>query len=116
MIKIYFALFLVINFLFAASNVDKKIQQNQKILDTKEKEKETTTLKIKELADKITLFPGICRLPTLSAHDKSGCCGTCPHSKLLFPACLAVGVAQAAVKSVPANRNRGKMLLVFIFI
>jgi hypothetical protein len=25
-------------------------------------------------------------------------------------------VAQAAVKSVPANRNRGKMLLVFIFI
>ena len=70
----------------------------------------------KELADKITWFPGICRLPTLSAHDKSGCCGTCPHSKLLFPACLAVGVAQAAVKSVPANRNRGKMLLVFIFI
>ncbi|MCT7617086.1 peptidoglycan DD-metalloendopeptidase family protein [Aliarcobacter butzleri] len=53
MIKIYFALFLVINFLFAASNVDKKIQQNQKILDTKEKEKETATLKIKELADKI---------------------------------------------------------------
>ncbi|MFY9094296.1 peptidase M23, partial [Aliarcobacter butzleri] len=44
---------MLINFLFAASNVDKKIQQNQKILDTKEKEKETATLKIKELADKI---------------------------------------------------------------
>lgn len=53
MTKIYLALFLAITSLFAASNVDKKIQQNQKILDSKEKEKETTTLKIKELADKI---------------------------------------------------------------
>lgn len=53
MIKIYFSLFLTVNLLFAATNIDKKIAQNQKILNSKEKEKETATLKIKELADKI---------------------------------------------------------------
>jgi cobalt-zinc-cadmium resistance protein CzcA len=34
----------------------------------------------------------------------------------IFFAQIILVVAQAAVKSVPANRNRGKMLLVFIFI
>lgn len=53
MIKILFSLFLIINILFAATNIDKKIEQNKKILSSKEKEKQTTTLKIKELADKI---------------------------------------------------------------
>lgn len=41
------------SFLLFSSTIDKKIQQNQKILDTNKKTKENTTLKVKELADKI---------------------------------------------------------------
>ena len=46
-------LFLSTNLLFCASNIDKKIQKNKEILDSSLEKKETTTLKIKELADKI---------------------------------------------------------------
>ncbi|MFV7790238.1 murein hydrolase activator EnvC family protein [Aliarcobacter lanthieri] len=52
MIKIVFLIFLS-SFLLFSSTIDKKIQQNQKILDTNKKTKENTTLKVKELADKI---------------------------------------------------------------
>jgi len=52
MIKIVF-LILLSSFLLFSSNIDKKIQQNQKILNTSNKTKENTTLKIKELAEKI---------------------------------------------------------------
>ncbi|MBL3519884.1 peptidoglycan DD-metalloendopeptidase family protein [Arcobacter lanthieri] len=52
MIKIIFLMFLS-SFLLFSSTIDKKIQQNQKILDTNKKTKENTTLKVKELADKI---------------------------------------------------------------
>jgi murein DD-endopeptidase MepM/ murein hydrolase activator NlpD len=53
MIKIVCLLFLSTNLLFCASNIDKKIQKNKEILDSSLEKKETTTLKIKELADKI---------------------------------------------------------------
>jgi len=52
MIRIVFLVFLP-SFLLFSSNIDKKIQQNQKILNTSNKTKENTTLKIKELAEKI---------------------------------------------------------------
>ena len=52
MIKIFFTIFISFSLLFASS-IDKKIQQNQKILDTSNKNKENTTQKIKDLADKI---------------------------------------------------------------
>lgn len=52
MIKAIFIVFLS-NLLLFASNIDKKIQQNQKILASNKKEKEDKALKIKELADKI---------------------------------------------------------------
>jgi len=52
MIRIVF-LVLLPSFLLFSSNIDKKIQQNQKILNTSNKTKENTTLKIKELAEKI---------------------------------------------------------------
>ncbi|WP_418185779.1 murein hydrolase activator EnvC family protein [Aliarcobacter vitoriensis] len=52
MIKIVFLIF-ASSFLLFSSTIDKKIQQNQKILDSSKKSKEDTTLKVKELADKI---------------------------------------------------------------
>jgi len=52
MVRIVF-LVLLPSFLLFSSNIDKKIQQNQKILNTSNKTKENTTLKIKELAEKI---------------------------------------------------------------
>lgn len=52
MIKTLFTIFLSFSLLFASS-IDKKIQQNQKILDNSNKNKENTTQKIKDLADKI---------------------------------------------------------------
>jgi len=52
MIRIVF-LIIFSSFLLFSSNIDKKIQQNQKILNTSNKTKENTTLKIKELAEKI---------------------------------------------------------------
>jgi murein DD-endopeptidase MepM/ murein hydrolase activator NlpD len=53
MTKIFFLVFLSTNILFSATNIDKKIQQNKQILNTSTKIEETTSLKIKELADKI---------------------------------------------------------------
>ena len=53
MTKIFFLLFLSTNLLFSATNIDKKIQKNKQILDSSAKKEETTSLKIKELADKI---------------------------------------------------------------
>ncbi len=53
MTKIFFLVFLSANILFSATNIDKKIQQNKQILNTSTKIEETTSLKIKELADKI---------------------------------------------------------------
>jgi murein DD-endopeptidase MepM/ murein hydrolase activator NlpD len=53
MTKIFLLLFLTTNIVFSASNIDKKIQKNKQILDSSAKKEETTSLKIKELADKI---------------------------------------------------------------
>jgi len=54
MTKIFFLLFLSTNLLFCATTtIDKKIQQNKQILDSNLEKKENTSLKIKELADKI---------------------------------------------------------------
>lgn len=52
MIKLFLIILLIPNIIFA-SNIDKKIKQNKKELDTTAKEQETKNLKIKELADKI---------------------------------------------------------------
>ena len=53
MTKIFFILFLTTNIVFSASNIDKKIEKNKQILDSSAKKEETTSLKIKELAEKI---------------------------------------------------------------
>ncbi|MDZ7818602.1 MAG: peptidoglycan DD-metalloendopeptidase family protein [Aliarcobacter sp.] len=53
MTKIFFLLFLSANILFCATSIDKKIQQNKKILNSSAQKEQSTTLKIKELADKI---------------------------------------------------------------
>ena len=53
MIKIFFTLFFSINVLFSATNIDKKIKKNVQILNSNEQKEQNTTLKIKELADKI---------------------------------------------------------------
>ena len=53
MTKIFFLLFLSTNILFSATTIDKKIQKNKQILDSSAKKEETTSLKIKELAEKI---------------------------------------------------------------
>ncbi|AXK49153.1 peptidase M23 [Aliarcobacter trophiarum LMG 25534] len=52
MIKSIFTLFLAINFIFASA-IDKKIEQNQKSLESSKKTKDSATVKIKEIADKI---------------------------------------------------------------
>lgn len=52
MIKLFLIIFLIPSIIFA-SNIDKKINQNKKELDSTKKEEETKNLKIKELADKI---------------------------------------------------------------
>jgi murein DD-endopeptidase MepM/ murein hydrolase activator NlpD len=52
MIKIILTLFLLFN-IIEASNIDKKIQQNKKQLDTTKQEEEDKNIKIKNLADKI---------------------------------------------------------------
>ena len=52
MIRLVFTLFFAINFIFA-STIDKKIAQNQKSLESSKKTKESATIKIKEIADKI---------------------------------------------------------------
>ena len=52
MIRLIYILFLIPIFIFA-STIDKKIAQNQKILDSSKKNKDNTTVKIKEIADKI---------------------------------------------------------------
>ena len=52
MIRLIFSLFLIPIFIFA-STIDKKIAQNQKSLDSSKKNKDNTTVKIKEIADKI---------------------------------------------------------------
>ena len=52
MIKIILTLFLLFN-IVEASNIDKKIQQNKKQLDTTKQEEEDKNIKIKNLADKI---------------------------------------------------------------
>ena len=53
MTKIIFFFFLSTNLLFCATNIDKKIEQNTKILNSSDEKKQNTSLKIKELADKI---------------------------------------------------------------
>lgn len=53
MTKIFFILFISFIYLFSSTNIDKKIQQNEKILNTSDSMKKSTTLKIKELAEKI---------------------------------------------------------------
>jgi murein DD-endopeptidase MepM/ murein hydrolase activator NlpD len=53
MIKTFFLLFLSTNILFCATNIDKKIQKNKQILNSSAQKEETTSLKIKELAEKI---------------------------------------------------------------
>ena len=53
MTKIFFLLFLSANILFCATSIDKKIQQNKKILSSSAQKEQSTTLKIKELAEKI---------------------------------------------------------------
>ena len=52
MIRLIYILFLIPIFIFASA-IDKKIAQNQKILDSSKKNKDNTTVKIKEIADKI---------------------------------------------------------------
>ena len=52
MIRLIFSLFLIPIFIFASA-IDTKIAQNQKILDSSKKSKDNTTVKIKEIADKI---------------------------------------------------------------
>ena len=52
MIRLIYILFLIPIFIFASA-IDKKIAQNQKILDSRKKNKDNTTVKIKEIADKI---------------------------------------------------------------
>jgi murein DD-endopeptidase MepM/ murein hydrolase activator NlpD len=52
MTKIFFLLLFSVNLIFA-SNIDKKIKQNKEILNSNLEKKETTNLKIKDLADKI---------------------------------------------------------------
>ena len=52
MIRLIFSLFLIPIFIFASA-IDTKIAQNQKILDSSKKNKDNTTVKIKEIADKI---------------------------------------------------------------
>ncbi|BAK73669.1 MAG: murein hydrolase activator EnvC [Arcobacter sp.] len=52
MTKIFFLLLFFVNLIFA-SNIDKKIKQNKEILNSNLEKKETTNLKIKDLADKI---------------------------------------------------------------
>src|SRR5574344_541531 len=52
MIRLIFSLFLIPIFIFA-STIDTKIAQNQKILDSSKKNKDNTTVKIKEKANKI---------------------------------------------------------------
>ena len=52
MIRLIYILFLIPIFIFA-STIDKKIAQNQKNLKKKKKNKDNTTVKIKEIADKI---------------------------------------------------------------
>ena len=53
MTKIFFLLFLSTNILFSATTIDKKIQKNKQSLNSSAKQEETTSLKIKELAEKI---------------------------------------------------------------
>ncbi len=52
MIRLIYILFLIPIFIFASA-IDTKIAQNQKILDSSKKNKDNTTVKIKEIADKI---------------------------------------------------------------
>jgi murein DD-endopeptidase MepM/ murein hydrolase activator NlpD len=53
MIRIFFLLFISTNILFCTTNIDKKIQKNKQILNSSAEKEETTSLKIKELAEKI---------------------------------------------------------------
>jgi murein DD-endopeptidase MepM/ murein hydrolase activator NlpD len=55
MIKQFFLLSICLSTIFGASssNIDKKIQKNKEILDSADDKKQNTSLKIKELADKI---------------------------------------------------------------
>jgi murein DD-endopeptidase MepM/ murein hydrolase activator NlpD len=53
MIKLFFLIVLSLNTIFAASNIDKKIQTNTEKLNSSDDKKENTSLKIKELAEKI---------------------------------------------------------------
>ena len=53
MIKLFFLLIVSLNTIFAASNIDKKIQTNTEKLNSSDDKKENTSLKIKELAEKI---------------------------------------------------------------
>ena len=52
MIRLIYILFLIPIFIFASA-IDTKIAQNQKSLDSSKKNKDNTTVKIKEIADKI---------------------------------------------------------------
>ncbi len=53
MIKVFFLLFLSANIFLFSSNIDKKIQKNKQILDTSAKKEQSTSLKIKDLAERI---------------------------------------------------------------
>ena len=53
MIKLFFLLLLSVNIVLSASNIDKKIQTNKEKLDSTDDKKESTNLKIKDLAEKI---------------------------------------------------------------
>ncbi|AXX89624.1 peptidase M23 [Arcobacter suis] len=53
MTKLFFLLIVSLSTVFAASNIDKKIQTNTEKLNSSDDKKETTSLKIKELAEKI---------------------------------------------------------------
>ena len=54
MIKLFFLLIILsLNVIFAASNIDKKIQTNTQKLNSSDDKKENANLKIKELAEKI---------------------------------------------------------------
>ncbi|GGD39673.1 peptidase M23 [Malaciobacter pacificus] len=53
MTKLIFIIIIPITLLFSATNIDKKIEQNKKILDNSSNKKKQTTQKVKELANRI---------------------------------------------------------------
>ena len=53
MIRLIFTLFISFTFSFSATNIDKRIEQNKKILNNSSDKKKKATLKVKELASRI---------------------------------------------------------------